>query len=59
MRGEAAAAYAGFLAAASALPEAALFAPERPAWQIVAYNGYLHYLDFADDLRGWIYDRGT
>ena len=51
---EAAAAYAEFLAAAEALPEAMLFASEKPAWQTVAYNGYLHYLDFANALREWL-----
>ncbi len=54
VRSEATAAYDEFLAAAEALPEAMLFALERPAWQIVAYNGYLHYLDFAVGLRSWL-----
>lgn len=54
VRAEATASYADFLAAAEATPEPIFFAAARPAWQTVAFNGYLHYLDFADDIRAWL-----
>ncbi len=54
VRAEAAASYAEFLATVEVTPEAILFAADRPAWQTVALNGYLHYLDFADDIRAWL-----
>lgn len=47
-------AYASFIAAAEETPEVVLFAADRPAWQIVAFNGYLHYLDFADAIGAWL-----
>jgi hypothetical protein len=53
VRAEASDAYAAFLSAAEAAPEEILFTPERPAWQIIAFNGYLHYEDFAPSLRVW------
>ncbi len=54
VRTEAADAYREFIATAQAAPEEILFAPERPAWQIIAFNGYLHYEDFAPALRVWL-----
>jgi len=51
---EAAAAYVEFLLAGETLPENVLFRAEQPAWEIVAYNGYLHYLGFVDELSAWL-----
>ena len=42
------------LSAAEAAPEEIPFTPEHPAWQIIAFNGYLHYEDFAPSLRVWL-----
>lgn len=54
VRAGAADAYSEFLAAAEAAPEEVLFAAESPAWQIIAFNGYLHYEDFTSSLRAWL-----
>ena len=51
---EAKAAYTEFIIAAGALPEDVLFAANQPAWQIVAFNGYLHYEHFEGSLREWL-----
>ncbi len=54
VQAEATNAYGDFIAAAKAMPEEMLFASEHPAWQTVAFNGYLHYLDFAKDVGAWL-----
>lgn len=58
VRTEADRAYREFLAAADTLPEEVLFALEHPGWQTVAFNGYLHYLDFTDHVRAWLQELG-
>ncbi len=51
---EATAARTEFFAAAEAVPEDVLFAQDKPAWKIGAYNGYLHYLEFFDHISTWL-----
>jgi hypothetical protein len=54
VRAEAEDAYAQFLSAAEAVSEEVLFRPDRSAWKAVVFNGYLHYLDFADAVVAWL-----
>ena len=54
VRAEAKTAYSEFITAAEALPEEMLFAANQPAWQTVAFNGYLHYEHFEGSLREWL-----